>query len=79
MRMHIELADEMTAEIDRVAGARGRSTFIRAAVERALAEVRRRESLRSAAGAISDTGHEWDGDAAEWVHLQRRADGRRAG
>ena len=28
-------------------------------------------SLESALGSIPDSGHDWDGDPASWVHQQR--------
>jgi len=79
MRLHIELSDETVREVDRTAGIRGRTRFVRDAIERALADQRRLESLQSALGAIADTGHEWDEDPAEWVRRQRFADPGRVG
>lgn len=79
MRMHIEIDDEVVAEIDRRSGARNRSGFIRRAILAALDETRRWEALESAAGSIPATGHEWDDDPAEWVRAQRRSDPRRLG
>lgn len=79
MRMHIELDDGLVREIDAVAGKRGRSSYVRAALERALEADRRAESLLSVAGALKDIPHEWDDDPAEWVRAQRRTDPRRAG
>jgi Arc/MetJ family transcription regulator len=77
--MHIEVDDELVAQVDRLAGARGRSAFIRSAVERAVAQANRWKELTAAAGSISDSGHDWDVDPASWVRDQRRADPRRAG
>lgn len=80
MRMHIELADDVVREVDRLAGPRERSAFVRNAVMRALEDARRHEALRAAAGSLADAGtHEWDADTAEWVRAGRRADGRRTG
>ena len=79
MRMHIELDDDLVAQVDRLAGPRGRSGFVRAAVERAVAQEVRGAAIEAAAGAIDDYGHEWDDDPATWVRAQRRADVRRAG
>lgn len=79
MRMHIELDDDLVAKVDAIAGARGRSAFVRSAVARAVEQTRRDERLRVAAGSIPDTGHDWDGDPASWVRQQRRSDARRAG
>ncbi len=79
MRIHIDLDPDLVADLDKAAGKRGRSEFIRSAVRTALQQQKRWESLKAAAGSISDTGHEWDSDPAEWVRLQRRADPRRVG
>lgn len=78
MRMHIEVDDALLAELDRAAGNRGRSAYVRSAIERALRDDRRWASLESAAGSIGED-HEWDADPAEWVRHQRRADRRRVG
>jgi len=79
MRLHIELDDELVARVDALSGPRGRSAFVRAAVERAVLQERRWSDIESAAGAIADEGHEWDRDPAAWVREQRHADARRAG
>lgn len=79
MRMHIELDDGLVAKVDEVAGLRGRSAFVRNAIERAISSETRWEQLLGAAGSISDEGHEWDSDPAGWVRQQRRGDERRGG
>lgn len=79
MRMHMELDDDLVARVDAIAGPRGRSGFVRTAVERAVRQEIRWASIESAAGAIDDESHEWDADPAAWVRAQRRADPRRAG
>ncbi len=79
MRMHIELADDLVSRVDELAGPRGRSAFVRAAVERAVRQELRWADIEAAAGAIEGEGHEWDADPASWVREQRRADVRRAG
>jgi predicted transcriptional regulator len=79
MRLHIELDDELVAKLDALAGPRGRSAFVRAALERAVRQELRWASIEAAAGAIDDGGHEWDDDLAAWVQDQRRSDTRRAG
>ena len=79
MRMHIELDDQLAAEVDALAGPRGRSGFVRSAIEHAVEQERRWHDIEAAAGAITDTGHAWDDDPAGWVQQQRRADVRRAG
>lgn len=45
-------------------------------IRRALENQRRWHDVVAALGAIADGGHEWDGDPAEWVRRQRRADTR---
>lgn len=79
MRMHIELADDLVAQVDQLAGTRGRSAFVRAAIERAVEQQRRWDDIEAAAGGISSEGHDWDADPAAWVREQRRSDTRRAG
>ncbi len=79
MRMHIELDDELASKVDALAGHRGRSAFVRTAIERAIRTELRWEQLETAAGSIADDGHEWDTDPAEWVRTQRRGDSRRGG
>lgn len=79
MRMHIELADHLVSRVDELAGPRGRSAFVRAAVERAVRQELRWADIEAAAGAIEGDSHEWDADPASWVREQRRADVRRAG
>lgn len=79
MRIHIDLDPVLVDRVDDVAGPRGRTRFIREAVEWALAQESRWESLRSVLGSVDDEGHEWDAGPAEWVRKQRRADKRRVG
>lgn len=79
MRMHIELDDELVAQIDELSGPRGRSAFVRSAIERALRQEFRWADIGAAAGAIADQDHDWDSDPAAWVRAQRHADVRRAG
>ena len=79
MRMHIELDDDLVAQVDRLAGARGRSEFVREALRTAVARELRVQSLRRAAGAVAAEEHDWDTDPASWVAEQRRSDARRVG
>lgn len=79
MRLHITLADELVDALDRRLGRRQRSAFIAHAVERALDDEERWESLEAAIGRIDDQGHAWDDDPGAWVRGQRRADERRVG
>jgi metal-responsive CopG/Arc/MetJ family transcriptional regulator len=77
--MHIELDDQLVAQIDELSGPRGRSAFVRSAIERAIRQEFRWTDIEAAAGAIENQVHEWDHDAAAWVREQRHADVRRAG
>ena len=79
MRMHIQIADAIVAEIDAVAGPRRRSAFVRDAVLTAVERMRRTAHLREAAGALRRSEHDWDDDAAAWVRRQRTGDRRRVG
>lgn len=79
MRLHIQLPDELTAEIDRRVGPRRRSAFIARTVERALDDERRWDEIMASLGAIGSEGHEWDEDTARWVEAQRRGDASRVG
>lgn len=79
MRMHISMDDELVGELDRRAGARGRSSYIADAVRERLDRDRRWELIWSGVGSIPDHGHEWDDDPAEWVRRERFADPRRVG
>jgi Arc/MetJ family transcription regulator len=79
MRLHISLEDELVAELDRRVGPRRRSSFIAAAVRRAIDDERRWDLIESALASIDDEGHEWDEDPAAWVRSQRRLDQQRLG
>ncbi len=79
MRVHITLEDDLVARLDRRVGERRRSRFIAAAVERALDDDERWDLIEQAIGSISETGHDWDSDAGDWVRSQRRTDTRRVG
>ena len=78
MRLRITLPAELVHGVDRRMGARGRSSFIARAVERALEDERRWELIESSLGAIKDHGHQWDDSPARWVHGERRADSNRS-
>ena len=79
MRLHIHLEDGLVEDIDRRAGPRRRSAFIAALIRRGLDDERRWDEIETSLGSISDIGHEWDDDPAEWVRAQRRGDERRSG
>jgi hypothetical protein len=73
------LDDEIVRALDGRVGQRQRSTFIAAAVRRALDDERRWEDIDAAVGALSDSEHPWDVDSGRWVREQRTADARRVG
>lgn len=52
MRLHIMLDDVLVGDLDRVVGARERSSFIAKAVHRAIEELERSEALEAALGSI---------------------------
>lgn len=79
MRLHISLEDGLVEELDRRVGPRRRSAFIEDALRRALENEQRWDAIERGIGAISDGGHEWDDDPAEWVRQQRFADPERIG
>ena len=79
IRLRIQLEDDLAAELDQRAGPRRRSAFVAELIRRALADERRWDDFEAAFGTIADTGHDWDGDPAEWVRAQRRTDPRRPG
>ena len=72
MLLHIALDDELVAELDRRAGPGKRSAFVAQLIRRGLDYERRWDDIEAALGGISDTGHDWDDDSAEWVRRQRR-------
>ena len=79
MRLHVHVEDELIARVDAIAGKRGRSEFIRKAVRAAVEHRNRWDLIKQAAGSISDRGHDWDEDPAEWVTRGRREDPHRVG
>jgi hypothetical protein len=79
MRLHISLDEADVRRLDARVGARRRSSFIAAAVRRALDDAHSWELIESAIGGVADGGHEWDADPAAWVHDGRRTDTRRRG
>jgi Arc/MetJ family transcription regulator len=79
MRLHIALDDDLVADLDERVGPRQRSAFIAELIRRGLEDERRWDDIEASLGALSDSGHEWDGDPAAWVRAQRRGDARRAG
>ncbi len=78
MRLHILLDDDLVADIDRRAGERKRSDFIARVLRDAVDDENRWDEIEAGLGILSDSGHEWDADAANWVRAQRH-DASRAG
>jgi len=78
MRMHINLDDELVAELDARVGRRRRSRFIAELIRRALDDERRWDDIEAGLGAF-DEDHAWDADPGGWVRQQREADARRSG
>jgi len=76
--MHIQLPDDVVAELDVRLGARQRSTFITTLIRLALDDERRWDENAAVLGSIDGAGHDWDDDPATSVREQR-ADPRRAG
>jgi predicted transcriptional regulator len=79
MRMHIEVDDDLIARVDEVSGPRGRSGFVRRAIEQAVERETRWRLIESAAGVLQDENHPWDEAPGAWVREQRRGDERRGG
>jgi hypothetical protein len=79
MRMHIQLDDQLVAELDERVGPRQRSAFIATLIRRALDDENRWDDIEAALGGLVDRDHAWDDDPAGWVRAQRRSDDRRAG
>ena len=69
MRLHITLDGDLVREVDRLAGSRGRSRFIREAVEREIDLRRRRAALERAIGGAPDFAP-WM--TPEWISEQRK-------
>ncbi len=74
MRLHITLPDSVIEELDGIAGNRGRSSFIRKAIEAAIDQERRWRKFEEAVGATKQAEHDWDNDPAAWVRAQRRSE-----
>jgi Arc/MetJ family transcription regulator len=79
MRVHIQLEDELVAELDERVGPRRRSAFVAMLIRRALDDEKRWDDIESALAGLSDEEHPWDGDPKAWVRSQRRSDARRTG
>lgn len=73
MRMHITLDNELVDRIDQVAGSRGRSRYIRKAIESQLEEDARVAARRRAFGALPDFAPRM---TPEWIAESRKEDRR---
>ena len=71
MRLHVHLDDDLVAELDRLAGERGRSAYIEDAVRDRIDRARRWEAIWSAVDSIGDEGHPWDPDPSAYFHAER--------
>ena len=72
-RTHVVLAQELVEDIDRLVGARRRSSFLTEAAEKELMRRRQIAALRAAAGAWKDKDHpELRQGSARWVHKTRQ-------
>jgi hypothetical protein len=69
MRLHINLDDEVAKQIDEIAGARKRSSYIREAIEAKLEVDRRVAARRRLVGAYPDFAP-WM--TAEWISENRK-------
>jgi hypothetical protein len=82
MRTHVVLPEELVAEVDKVAGKRGRSKFIADAIETKLRLARQRAAFEAARGMLKgrdDDYPEWSTaeKTTEWVRKLREADNER--
>jgi metal-responsive CopG/Arc/MetJ family transcriptional regulator len=77
-RTHIVIAEQLAAQIDRLVGKRGRSSFLAQAAEKELMRLRQIKALKAAIGAWRDEAHpELERGAAAWVAKVRREDEKR--
>jgi hypothetical protein len=74
MRIHINLDDDLSREIDEIAGPRGRSKYIREAIEVKIELDRRLAARRQAFGSIPDFAP-WM--TPEWISRDRKLEGQR--
>jgi hypothetical protein len=74
MRLHINLDDELAKQIDELAGPRGRSRYIRDAIEARVEVDRRVAARRKLVGSMPDFAP-WM--TAEWISENRKQEGRR--
>lgn len=73
MRLHINLDDDLTDKIDELAGPRGRSKYIREAIEAKVDVDKRIAARRRLFGSIPDFAP-WM--TPEWISENRKREGR---
>jgi Ribbon-helix-helix protein, copG family len=73
MRLHINLDEDLAKQIDELAGPRGRSRYIREAIEAKVDVDRRIAARRRFIGSIPDFAP-WM--TADWISENRRREGR---
>lgn len=73
MRLHINIDDETAKEIDAIAGPRGRSRYIRDAIEAKVEVDRRVAARRRLVGMAPDFAPYM---TAEWISENRKREGR---
>ena len=77
-RTHVVLEEQLVKDIDRLVGARQRSSFLTEAAEKELMRRRQIEALKAADGAWKDKDHpELKQGSAKWVRKLRRESERR--
>lgn len=77
-RTHVVLSKELVGEIDRLVGARQRSSFLAQAAERELTRLRQLKALDAIEGAWKSKDHpELRRGAANWVKKLRQESDRR--
>jgi hypothetical protein len=74
MRLHINLDDELARQIDQLAGPRGRSQYIRDAIEARVEVDRRVAARRKLVGSMPDFAP-WM--TPEWISENRKEEGKR--
>lgn len=73
-RVHIVVPEELTAELDRMVGKRGRSALVAELIDREIRRRRFEEALEAAEGVFTDeTSPHWT-NPAKWVHEFRNKD-----
>jgi len=77
-RTHVVLEEELVEEIDRLVGARQRSSFLSEAARKELMRRRQIEALKAAAGSWKDKDHpELKQGSARWTRKMRQESERR--